>query len=111
MYKDRENERYQLLNALDSAGVWPTDNPRQGNCLYGEGYPNGIMEAVERFVSSSNCSVFLVQPEDIFGAVKLQNLPGSDRDKHPNWRRKVSVNIEDYAKNENFMRAVRSINR
>ena len=111
MYKDRENERYQLLNALDSAGVWPTDNPRQGNCLYGEGYPNGIMEAVERFVSGSNCSVFLVQPEDIFGAVKLQNLPGTDRDKHPNWRRKISVNIEDYATNENFLRAVRAINR
>lgn len=111
MYKDREIERYQLLQALDYAGVWPQDAPRQGDCLFGEGYPNGIMEAVENFVSSSNCDVFLAQPEDIFGVEKLQNLPGTDRDKHPNWRRKLPVKLEDYAHNEAFERAMRAIKR
>ena len=111
MYKDREIERYQLLCALDAAGVWPQDAPRQGDCLFGEGYPNGIMEAVERFVSRSCCDVFLAQLEDIFGVIKLQNLPGTDRDKHPNWRRKLPVKIEDYENNDDFARAVRAINR
>ena len=111
MYKDRENERYQLLCALDNSGVWPQDEPRQGDCLYGEGYPNGIMAAVERFVSSSCCDVFLAQLEDIFGVIVLQNLPGTDRDKHPNWRRKVPVKIEDYAQNIDFLSAVKAINR
>lgn len=111
MYKDREIERYQLLCALDAAGVWPQDAPRQGDCLFGEGYPNGIMEAVERFVSRSCCDVFLAQPEDIFGVTKLQNLPGTDRDKHPNWRRKLPVKIEDYEDNSDFARAVQAINR
>lgn len=111
MYKDREIERYQLLCALDAAGVWPQDAPRQGDCLFGEGYPNGIMEAVEGFVSGSRCDVFLAQLEDIFGVTKLQNLPGTDRDKHPNWRRKLPVKIEDYETNHDFVRAMQAINR
>lgn len=109
-YRGREDERRRLLGALDWAGVWPQDKPRQSDCLYGEGYPNGIMEAVEAYVSASNCAVYLAQLEDIFGVEVLQNLPGTDRDKHPNWRRKLPVKIEDYEHNEDFIRAVKIIN-
>ena len=110
-YKGREDERRRLLGALDWAGVWPADKPRQGDCVYGEGYPNGIMEAVEAYVASSASAVYLAQLEDIFGVEVLQNLPGTDRDKHPNWRRKLPIKIEDYFKNEDFNRAVQIINK
>ena len=110
-YKSREDERCKLLRALDCACVWPQDKPRQRDCLYGEGYPNGILEAVEKYISSCQCEVYLVQLEDIFGVTKLQNLPGTDRDKHPNWRRKLPVNIEDYERNEDFLSAVKAIMR
>ncbi len=105
-YKGREDERRRLLAALDWAGVWPADKPRQGDCIYGEGYPNGMMEAVEAYAASSAGAVYLAQLEDIFGVEVLQNLPGTDRDKHPNWRRKLPVKIEDYQNNEDFVRAV-----
>ena len=105
-YKGREDERKRLLGALDWAKVWPTDKPRQGDCLFGEGYPNGIMEATEAYAAASNSAVYLAQLEDIFGVEVLQNLPGTDRDKHPNWRRKLPVKIEDYATDENFIRAI-----
>lgn len=111
MYLGREKERRCLLDALDYTNSWSPDRTRQGDCLYGEGYPNGIMEATERYTAASDCAVFLAQPEDIFGVVELQNLPGTDRDKHPNWRRKVPVLLEDFEKNEDFLRAVRAINR
>lgn len=110
-YKGREDERCKLLHALDAAGVWPEDKPRQGDCLFGEGYPNGILEAVEKYVSRSQCEVYLMQLEDVFGVTELQNLPGTDRDKHPNWRRKLPVNIEDYEQNEDFVRAIRAVER
>ncbi|MBQ4400478.1 MAG: 4-alpha-glucanotransferase, partial [Alphaproteobacteria bacterium] len=90
-YKGREDERRRLLGALDYAGVWPCDKPRQGDCLYGEGYPNGILEAVEKFTAAGNCAVYLAQLEDIFGVEVLQNLPGTDEATHPNWRRKLPV--------------------
>lgn len=108
-YKGREDERRRLLNALDAAGVWPTDKPRQGDCLYGEGYPNGITEAVEKFVSSSASEVYLAQIEDIFGVEVLQNLPGTDIDKHPNWRRKLPVCLEDIESSAEFISARKAI--
>ncbi len=108
-YRGREDERRRLLDALDWAGVWPHDKPRQDDCLYGEGYPNGITEAVEAYTASSASVVYLAQLEDIFGVEVLQNLPGTDRDKHPNWRRKLPINIEDYQNNEDFVRVVEII--
>lgn len=108
-YRGREDERRRLLGALDWAGVWPADKPRQSDCLFGEGYPDGIMEAVEAYAASSNSAVYLAQLEDIFGVEVLQNLPGTDRDKHPNWRRKLPIKIEDYEANEDFSRAIEVI--
>ena len=105
-YRGREDERRRLLGALDYAGVWPCDKPRQGDCLYGEGYPNGILEAVEKFTAAGNCAVYLAQLEDIFGVEVLQNLPGTDEATHPNWRRKLPVNLEDYEQNEDFIRVM-----
>ena len=108
-YKGREDERRHLLAALDWAGVWPSDKPRQSDCLYGEGYPDGIVEAVEAYTASANCVVYLAQLEDIFGVEVLQNLPGTDRDKHPNWRRKLPLAIEDYEKNDDYNRVIKII--
>ena len=110
-YKGREVERRCLLDALDYTHSWSADRTRQGDCLYGEGYPNGIMEATERYLSSSTCAVFLAQLEDIFGVNVLQNLPGTDREKHPNWRRKLPVKLEDFEQNPEFVRAVEAIDR
>ncbi len=94
-YHKREADRWKLLKVLDENQVWPEDNRRHGNYLYGEGYPEGLEEAVHRFMAKSRAKIFLVQPEDIFQVEKLQNLPGTDRDKHPNWRLKMPVNLED----------------
>lgn len=110
-YKGREDERRRLLNALDYSGVWPKDKPRQGDCIYGEGYPNGLTEAVETYVSTSASNVYLAQLEDIFGVEVLQNLPGTDVDKHPNWRRKLPVCLEDIATNAEFIRVRQAIKR
>jgi len=110
-YKGREDERCRLLRALDCNCVWPADKQRQGDCLYGEGYPNGIMEAVEKFVSQSSCEVYLAQLEDIFGSTVLQNLPGTDRDKHPNWRRKLPICLEDLENTQEMQRARTAIQR
>ena len=108
-YKLREVDRKKLLSALDYKDTWPKGILRKSDYLYGEGYPEGMTEAVERFAASSNSRVFLTQLEDIFEVTVLQNLPGTDRDKHPNWRRKLPVNLEDYENDERFLRCVNAI--
>ena len=86
-YKVREADRYKLLSALDFNQTWPADNLRKGNYIYGEGYPEGIEEALHAFLAKTSSKVVLLQPEDIFGVDKRQNFPGTDVDKYPNWRR------------------------
>lgn len=108
-YHKRENDRWKLLSALDNASVWPQDNLRTGNYLYGEKYPEGLEEAVHRFMSRTNSKVFLAQLEDILHVEKLQNLPGTDRDKHPNWRSKIPVDLEDLESNSLFVRNIKAI--
>ena len=108
-YKLREGDRRKLLDALDYNDVWPKDNLRRSDYMYGEGYPEGIVEAVEAFGAKSTSRVFLSQLEDVMEVDELQNLPGTDRDKHPNWRKKLPLNLEEYLKDRKFLRAIEAI--
>ena len=110
-YHERELERKKLLFALDSNAVWPEDKPRSGDYLYGEAYPEGIEEAVHRFVSRAPSEVFLSQFEDILHVEKMQNVPGIDRDKHPNWRRKIPVRLENMETDIAYVRNIAAIKR
>lgn len=105
-YKCREHERWLLLNALDCQGVWPEDRRRYGDYLFGEGYPEGIEEAVHGFMAKSNSVVFMLQPEDVFQSMRIQNLPGTDVDKYPNWRSKLPVDVEDMRNSEAYRRNI-----
>lgn len=108
-YKKREIDRWKLLHVLDINGVWPEDNLRKSDYLFGENYPEGIEEAVHRLVARSASKVFLVQLEDILHVEKLQNLPGVDYDKHPNWRRKLPVYLEDLEQDIAYIRNIQAI--
>ena len=92
------------MKALDKSGVWPQDRLRHGDYLYGESYPEGMAEAANAFVSSAPSTVFLAELENVLEVDKRQNLPGVDRDKHPNWRRRLPIDLEDFANNEMFKR-------
>ncbi len=108
-YHKREADRGMLLSSLDAAGVWPEDKPRSGNFIYGEKYPEGIEEAVHRYIARSSSRVVLVQLEDFLQVEKQQNLPGTDRDKHPNWRLKLPMDLEDLESSSAYIRNVAAI--
>ncbi|MBQ8870270.1 MAG: 4-alpha-glucanotransferase [Alphaproteobacteria bacterium] len=108
-YKRRERDRFKLLDALDFNGVWPQDNLRKSNYLYGEGYPEGIVEAVHKLVAKAPSKVMMMQLEDIMGVDKLQNLPGTDREQYPNWRLRLPVDLEDLETLPEYERNVKAI--
>jgi 4-alpha-glucanotransferase len=110
-YHKREEDRRRLLSALDKANVWPEDKTRHSDYIFGEGYPEGIEEAVERYMSKSASPVFLAQLEDFLHVEQMQNLPGTDRDQHPNWQRKVPVDLEKLSTDSAFIRCVQAIKR
>ncbi len=108
-YKVRETDRYKLLSALDYSQVWPSDNLRKGNYIYGESYPEGIEEAAHKFLAKAPSRVVLLQLEDIFGVDKQQNLPGTDVDKYPNWRRRLPINLEDAEETLEYKRNIAAV--
>ena len=110
-YKERELERQKLLFVLDSNAVWPQDKPRSGNYIYGEAYPEGIEEAVNAYVARTPSQIFLAQFEDILHVEKMQNVPGIDRDKHPNWRRRLPVSLEKMESDIAYIRNISAIQR
>ena len=109
LYQEREQDRWRLLKVLDENGVWPQDNLRKSNYLYGEGYPEGMDEAVHRFLAKSNSNAVILELENILGVAELQNLPGTDRDRYPNWRHKLPLDLEDLACNVDFVRNIRAV--
>ena len=109
LYYERERERVKLLKVLDENHVWPEDNLRRGDYLYGEGYPEGLPEAVHRFLSKSTSNTVILELENILGVDELQNLPGTDRDVYPNWRHKLPVDVEDLAVNDDFIKNIRVV--
>jgi (1->4)-alpha-D-glucan 1-alpha-D-glucosylmutase len=50
-----------------------------------------------------------VQLEDVFGETEQANLPATTDDQHPNWRRKVGIEVEDWAHDARFARVCRAI--
>lgn len=109
-YKRREADRKMLLAAMDFNGVWPCDKCRKGDYLYGEGYPEGLEEATHKLLAQSCSKVALIQLEDVFQSDKLQNLPGTDRDKYPNWHHRLPIDLEDMEQSEAYHRHVKIFN-
>ena len=103
-------ERKNLLKAIDLENVWPEDNKRKSDYLDARAFPEGIDEAVNAFVASSNSEVFMLEFENILHQNKLQNLPGTDME-NPNWRTKLPVNLEDVRGDERFNRNISIIKR
>ena len=83
---------------------------RKDNYIYGQGYPEGIEEAVHRFAAKTASKVFLAQLEDILHVEKMQNLPGTDKE-HPNWRRKLPVTLEKLEGDIAYIRNIQAIRR
>jgi (1->4)-alpha-D-glucan 1-alpha-D-glucosylmutase len=87
---DRSNDKTSLVNALNQAGLWQENSA-----------PEQLSPAVQSFLARSPAQLLMVQLEDILGCTEQANLPGTV-DEYPNWRRKLSLSIEDWADDKRF---------
>jgi (1->4)-alpha-D-glucan 1-alpha-D-glucosylmutase len=76
----RRHERRSLLAALGQAA--DTDEPP--------------FEAAQLHAAGTPCKVMVLQLEDALGVVEQANLPGTV-DEHPNWRRKLPMDLDAIA--------------
>ena len=78
----------RLSEALASAG-FPLPAPADGT----QQAPSELVDAIHRFLAASSTRLFLAQLDDLLGEVDQINVPGTV-DTYPNWRRKLSLDVE-----------------
>ncbi len=89
--REREHDRELLLEALRAEGLKPAEPAAPSGAFTAE-----LAHALHLYLARSATALAAVQIEDLLGEMLPVNVPGTDRE-YPNWRRKVSADIEDMA--------------
>ncbi|HEX4191943.1 MAG TPA: 4-alpha-glucanotransferase, partial [Stellaceae bacterium] len=54
-----------------------------------------VISAAYGFLARTPCALLMVQMEDLALEREQANMPGTGDDQHPNWRRKLSRNLDE----------------
>ena len=86
----RLEERQRILALLDELGLRPGD----AELADPAGAGLAVAAALHAAIARSNAMLAVVQIDDIEGEIEPANIPGTFLE-YPNWRRKLSRNLED----------------
>jgi 4-alpha-glucanotransferase len=87
----------------DDARRWAREKLREMLAVRGQGYPPDDLAAVAAFLGATPSKLVAIALDDIVGAVEQINIPGTTHE-HPNWRRKLPVEIEALGDHAGFRR-------
>jgi 4-alpha-glucanotransferase len=101
---ERAHERRRLLGALEGEGLLPPvlAPVMRAEAEPGFELPETLAVAMHRFIARTPSRLVAVAADDLAGALEQVNIPGTV-DEHPNWRRKLPVDIEALAAMPLFM--------
>jgi (1->4)-alpha-D-glucan 1-alpha-D-glucosylmutase len=102
----RAEDRARLLLALEREGLLPA-----GMTADPAGVPEmtpALALAIQRYLARSPARLLLVQAEDMLGETEQANLPGTVSG-HPNWQRKLSLDLEDWAADARLAETARAL--
>ncbi|PWT72065.1 MAG: malto-oligosyltrehalose synthase [Proteobacteria bacterium] len=97
---ERAQDRARLLIALEREQLLPP-----GVALDPASVPSMTPElarALHVYLARTPCKVLAVQLEDVLGMTDQVNLPGTT-DRYPNWRRKISLDLERWPEESRFV--------
>ncbi len=90
----RSQDRARLLMALEREQLLP-----EGASVHPVSVPEltqPFVTAIHAYLARTPSQVLLVQPEDILGQLEQVHLPGSGSEQHPNWRRRLTLDLEEW---------------
>jgi 4-alpha-glucanotransferase len=96
---ERAEDRRQLRDALDQEGLLSPDRAED---------TEAVVEAAHRFLARSRSGLAIVQIDDLTGEVEPVNVPTTS-DEHPNWRRRLSLSVEELARHPRFLTVTAAI--
>ena len=104
---ERGEDRARLLAAMAREGVLPDDvSPDAPDDVVMD---EALVRAVHRFLARTRSRLLLANVEDLLGQVEQMNLPGTDRDVYPNWRRRLPVALEDWSDHAPLVETARAM--
>lgn len=104
---ERDWDRGRLLWALEREGLLPAGVGKDPAALPELTPP--VIAAIHAYLARSPAMLLVVQPEDLFGLTEQINVPGTLEDQHPNWQRKLPLEIEDWPANDGVRRCLAAI--
>lgn len=96
----RSEDCARLRVALEREGLLPADIS-----VYPVAAPEmspTLIQAIYRYIARSPAKLCVVQADDMLGETEQANLPGTT-DGYPNWQRKLSLNIEEWARDPRIL--------
>lgn len=104
---ERDADRRRLLSVLKEQDLLPEGiDPDRPDLV--EMTPV-LINAIHRYLARSNSCLLAVNIEDVLGEREQMNLPGTDRDRYPNWRRRPPLPVNEWADSERFVETARLI--
>jgi len=103
---ERAQDRARLLLALEREGLLP-----QGATANPVSLPDMTPEFARNlhvYLARASAKVLVVQPEDVLGVRDQANLPGTTEG-HPNWRRKLPLELDRICEDERFVELARAL--
>jgi (1->4)-alpha-D-glucan 1-alpha-D-glucosylmutase len=108
----RELGRDYLLEALVAQGDLAPAVATSLRNAAGQPLPpsdmTALVDAAYRYLAASPSALMMVALEDVLGELNQVNLPGTV-DQHPNWRRKLTLDLEDLAHDPRLRSVTREI--
>lgn len=98
LYHDRHQAKQRILDSLHGHGVLPADFPRQVDTLAME---RTLNYALQQHLAKGSCQLLCLQLEDWLEMTEPVNIPGTS-DEYPNWRRKLSMTLEQLEMQEHI---------
>jgi len=89
----RTQDRIEIVAALEREKLISSENTNNARTV--DNLCTELILAVHRYLARSEAMLMMVQLEDLFGQKNQVNVPGTV-DQHPNWRRKLPLNIEEW---------------
>jgi (1->4)-alpha-D-glucan 1-alpha-D-glucosylmutase len=97
---NRSQDRARLLLALQHESLLPP-----GITPHPTSLPDAtpaFVDAVYAYLARTPCWLLGVQLEDVTGQLLQVNVPGTTEDRYPNWRRKLSLGVDEIATDARF---------
>ena len=89
----RQQDRHEIMTALTRENLVANENSNEIETE--TELSSELSLSIQRYLARSKAVLLMVQLEDLLSQVDQVNLPGTV-DEYPNWRRKLSLDLEDW---------------